>query len=158
MTEAISRWMAFPKQIEAGLRLYVHGANIGQWHRGEMNSRELLVLIEGFPDDSWYKRSCEGYPYGVERDWTKAEYLAARQVAEIAASRGDFDPTGLVSPVEQAITDMKNRGEWPPAWWSEEARQKVMAEESSVRPSTQSEAEERRAVSTLVQDQLYGRS
>lgn len=146
--------MTFPKQIEAGLKAHYHGVTIGQWHRGELSSRELLVLIEGFPEDSWYKRSLDGYSYGVERDWTKAEYLAARLVAETAAARGDFDPTGLVSPVEQAIADMKASGQWPPKWWSDKAKARVAAEDSA--PKQQSEDETRQAVSSLIHAQLYG--
>lgn len=27
------------------------------WHRGEMSSREFLVLTDGMPEDSWYRVS-----------------------------------------------------------------------------------------------------
>lgn len=111
-----------------------------------MSSRELLVLIDKMPEDSEYKRARAGYPYKVDRDWTHAEYLQARLVAEVAVQGGgDFDPTGLVGPVEQAISDMKARGEWPPAWWPEE--------ETPVAPHI-----DLRAVSDLIANQLHGRS
>lgn len=118
-----------------------------------MSSRELLELLECMPEESEYKRALDGYPYGVERDWTRVEYLAARHVAEIAASRGTFDPEGLVSPVEQAITAMKAKGKWPPQWWSEKNRaaalKAIAAEPPPVTPVT------RERVSSIISQQLH---
>lgn len=53
MALAISLWRLFPTQIEAGLSRY-HGRRIGEWLADDftMSSRELLALIEEFPDDS----------------------------------------------------------------------------------------------------------
>lgn len=153
----MARWSRFPKQIAAGLRAHYHGAHIRQWHTGEMSSRELLELLDGMPEESEYKRALDGYPFGVERDWTRAEYLAARSVAEAAAARGGaFDPTGLVSPVEQAVSTMRSKGEYPPAWWSEKDRAialKAMAADRAAEPVT-SEATRQR-VSSIVSQQLH---
>jgi hypothetical protein len=148
--EAIPLWATFPKQIEASLRAHYHDCNIGQWHSGELSSRELLVLLEAMPDDSEYKLARAGYPYGVEKDWTPMRYLAARLVAETAIQAStSFDPTGLVGPVEQAVVDMKAAGEWPPEWWPED--KKAAAEELT-------EPHDRDAISGLIAAQLHRRS
>lgn len=57
--EAIPLWKLFPREIEAGLETYYPGREIGQWHTGEISSRKLLVLVDGFPSDSWYRMRAE---------------------------------------------------------------------------------------------------
>lgn len=117
----------YPTQIESGLSLF-HHRSIGEWYRGEMSSRELLVLIEELPEKSKFKEARdrtyrvvrhEGEmkvftPYGtlpddVELvaenivDWTKAEHVAARIARELAvANSGEkADFTGLIPPLEE---------------------------------------------------------
>lgn len=53
MLAALSIWRLFPRQIEAGLSRY-HHRRIDEWLRDDftMSSRELLALIEEFPEDS----------------------------------------------------------------------------------------------------------
>jgi hypothetical protein len=153
--EILDLWTSFPRQIAAGLRAHYHGAYIRQWHSGEMSSRELSELIDNMPDESEYKRALAGYPFGVERDWSRMEYLTARQVAEIAASRGGVDYTGLSSPVEVAVETMKAANAWPPSWWPDEWK-----DDASPKPAEPGErvtAEQYEAVHGLMLDQLYGK-
>lgn len=35
--------------------MHYPGRHIREWHQGVMSSRELAVLIAGFPDSSWFK-------------------------------------------------------------------------------------------------------
>jgi hypothetical protein len=44
----------FPAQLESGISLF-HHRSIGEWHRGDMSSRELLALIEELPETSTFK-------------------------------------------------------------------------------------------------------
>ena len=55
MVPALAVWSRYPKQIEAGLRAEYPGVSIRQWHRGELSSREFLVLVEGMSAESWFK-------------------------------------------------------------------------------------------------------
>jgi hypothetical protein len=163
--EVLPSWIAFPRQIESGLRAHFHGANIGQWHRGEMSSRELLVLLDGMPEESEYKRALDGYPYGVERDWTKGEYRQARMVAEAAVANRSLDLDELVGPIESAIAAMRKRNDWPPAWWSDDVRAKVIKAEADARLSDEAAAarsampdEQFDAATSAIENQLFGRT
>ena len=71
MAEAIPRWRLFPREIEHDLSLY-HDRDIGDWHEGRMTSRKLLVLLDGLPDDSWYKLSARAMIERVKKDAERA--------------------------------------------------------------------------------------
>lgn len=71
----------FPREIEADLLF--RGIDIGDWHRGEMSSRRLLVLVDALPDDS---RFCTERRDG---DWSAKEYLDAAIVNELRLLRAD---------------------------------------------------------------------
>jgi hypothetical protein len=118
VVEALQVWRLFPTLIEAELKHHYPGCSIGQWHRGEMTSRELLVLLRELPDDSKWKERIErtyrvveklegpnkgqlflrpalGEPEpGVEViaeyvDWPFDRKLLARNTSEIASMRAD---------------------------------------------------------------------
>lgn len=75
-------WLKYPKQIESGLCTEYPGLDIGQWHRGEMSSRKLIVLIEGLSGDSWFKQS-------LNADLKEA--AAQRRREQMAESAADFE-------------------------------------------------------------------
>ncbi len=52
----IQRWKLFPRQIESDLSLY-HHIDFGKWHVGEITSRKAMTLLDGLPNESWYKLS-----------------------------------------------------------------------------------------------------
>ncbi len=56
MTVLLPRWRLFPREIECDLSLY-HHIDIAEWHAGILSSRKLLALLDGLPDESWYKLS-----------------------------------------------------------------------------------------------------
>ncbi|AER47882.1 tail assembly chaperone [Mycobacterium phage Courthouse] len=68
--EAMARWMVFPREIECDLSLY-HNHDIGEWYRGELSSRKLLILLDGLPEDSWYKLSVHAYLKEVQETFEK---------------------------------------------------------------------------------------
>lgn len=80
MTEAVPRWRLFPNQIECDLRAHYHGVHIGMWHTGEMCSRELIVLTDGLPEDSWYKTSIRELKQRVKDDEARAERDAVKRL------------------------------------------------------------------------------
>lgn len=47
--------MRYPKAIESGLRAHYSSTHIRDWHTGAMSSREFITLVEGLPDESWFK-------------------------------------------------------------------------------------------------------
>lgn len=113
----IRLWRLFPTQIESGLSLY-HHRSIGEWHRGQMDSAELLILLEELPETSKFKEASErtfwlaegtageikgkllkvlarGKPPTDVRvittfiDWTFDRKLLARNTRELASMRAD---------------------------------------------------------------------
>lgn len=54
--EMIQRWKLFARQIESDLSLY-HHLDFGKWHVGEITSRRVMTLLDGLPNESWYKLS-----------------------------------------------------------------------------------------------------
>lgn len=59
MDRALRVWRLFPTQIESDLRIHCHGLRIADWHSGRLSSRELLVLLNGLPEDSEFKKASE---------------------------------------------------------------------------------------------------
>ena len=79
--EAVVYMRQFPREIEADLLF--RGVDIGEWHRGRMSSRRLLVLIDALPDDTAYwKERRDG-------DWSAKEYIEAAIVNELRLLRAD---------------------------------------------------------------------
>lgn len=71
----------FPREIEADLLF--KGIDIGDWHRGTMSSRRLLVLIDALPEDgAYWKERRDG-------DWSPAQYVQAALVNELRLLRAD---------------------------------------------------------------------
>lgn len=54
--------------------------HIKQWLTGEMSSREFITLVEGLPDESWFK--CE-----LKADIEEAKEAAANEAAAKARSK-----------------------------------------------------------------------
>jgi hypothetical protein len=71
----------FPHEIEADLAF--RGIDIADWHQGKMSSRRLLVLLEGLPDDSLYRKARR------DGDWSDGEYLRAALINEVRLLRVD---------------------------------------------------------------------
>lgn len=115
MDRAIGLWKWFPRQIRADLRQYYH-LDIRQWHRGEMDSAELIDLVDGLPEASRYKGALRGYPYGVGYEWSPEEYrqaAVARQMAPLD-DNGDMSvPRKLYeayfSPVERLVMEARQK-------------------------------------------------
>lgn len=103
VTEALIAWRWFAREIEADLAIYTR-RSIKEWLRGEMTSRELLVIIDGLPDAGSFKRW--GFRGG---DWSEAEYIAAETHAEIGRLRATmhvvhggemYEPFAFKSPAQ----------------------------------------------------------
>lgn len=139
MPQAVGLWRHYPNQIEADLALH-YGRSIGEWHRGEMSSRELLVLLAGLPETSTFvtasQRSFRVIDYngaiyltpalgtlkpGAKLvaeyvDWTHDRKILARVARELAAGRADgndYQPdfTGVQEPLRQILQDREAAAE-----------------------------------------------
>jgi hypothetical protein len=126
VVEALTILRLYPTQIESGLLFF--DRHIREWYRGEMSSRELLVILEELHETSRFKTARDrtyrvvrhegevkffvpfgGLPDDVELladnivDWTKAEHVQARIARELMVanygSKADF--TGLIPPLEE---------------------------------------------------------
>jgi hypothetical protein len=107
-----------PNKIEADFRQYYPGADIGQWHRGEMSSREFLVLLDELPDSSRYKGALRGAPFGLPYEWSPSEYREAALVRQLAPLNPDGDMRvtfplyhAYFSPLERWIVETKQKAE-----------------------------------------------
>ncbi|XTP37082.1 hypothetical protein ACORG1_13070 [Mycobacterium sp. TJFP1] len=90
-------WRKFPTEIRYDLSA-VHHRCIGEWHRGEMSSNELIDLVEHLDDRSAFKTALRG------GDWCMDQYVAARTANEIALSRADgrdYEPELVYSPAQK---------------------------------------------------------
>lgn len=56
----VPRWKLFAREIECDLSIY-HRLDIGDWHEGRVSSRKVLTLLDGLPNDCWYKISVQQY-------------------------------------------------------------------------------------------------
>ena len=92
-------WRWFSREIEADLLRY-YQVDMRDWMRGELDSRRVLALLDGLPDESSFKTwALRG------GDWTQDQYVNARIVNEIALSRADgkgYMPNMLKSPMQLA--------------------------------------------------------
>lgn len=92
-------WRYYCREIETDLLRY-YQVDVRDWYAGTLDSRRLLLLIEGLPPESlfntWAMRG---------GDWTEDQYVQARIVNELALSRADgkgYMPTLLKSPLQIA--------------------------------------------------------
>lgn len=117
-TEAFYAWRWFCREIEADLQRY-YRLDIREWYSGATDSRRLLALLDGLPEESNFKT------WAVRQgDWTEAQYVAARTVNEIALSRADgkgYMPELVRSPLQMA--DDQATDEYRRAKHSENLRQ-----------------------------------
>ena len=73
------RWRLFPREIECDLSLY-HHIDIGEWHVGNLSSRKLLALLDGLPDESWYKLSVARFIQEMEDEQQSVEITDVRSL------------------------------------------------------------------------------
>lgn len=73
-------WVGYAAEIEASLEATYPHVNIGQWMRGEMSSRKLLVLLNGLPPDCWFWTR-------VRDDKDRADEAAEIDAAQAARDR-----------------------------------------------------------------------
>lgn len=98
-------WRKFPTEIRYDLSA-VHGRSIGEWHRGQMSSNELIDLVEHLPDRSAFKTALRG------GDWSIDQYVAARAANELALSRADgrdYEPELIKSPAQEHANNERER-------------------------------------------------
>lgn len=92
-------WRWYAREIEADLARF-YRIDIRDWFDGSMESRRLLTLLDGLPDDSSFHR------WAIRGgDWSHAEYVSARLVNEMALARADgkgYTPNLLRSPIQVA--------------------------------------------------------
>lgn len=120
MALAIARWRPYANKIEADFREFYNGVNIGQWHRGEMSSREFLSLLDGLPARSRYKGALRGAPFGIDYEWSPEEYRAAALARQLAPLNSDGD---------MQVSRMLYAAYFSPAErWAMEAKQKAANE------------------------------
>ena len=99
---AIAVWRQEPNAIEA--ELFDRGANILDWHRGRMTSRQLLVLLEHpRSEDSPYPRALRD---GQWPEWMQMLKELHKELALYRASwhvgkKGEYKPKVFLDPVER---------------------------------------------------------
>lgn len=102
MTDAFKIWRWFSREIEADL-LRFYRVDVRDWYCGAMDSRRFLTLLDGLPEESLFSK------WALRRgDWTEREYVAARQVNEVALSRADgkgYMPQLVKSPMQMAADE-----------------------------------------------------
>lgn len=72
----------FPEEIEADLAY--RGIDVGDWWRGGMSSRRLVLLVKHLPDDSATKRAM------AEDPWPLMTHLLVSVVNEQRLARADY--------------------------------------------------------------------
>lgn len=99
VASALEVWLLFSREIEADL-LRFYRLDIRDWFTGEMDSRRLIALLDGLPDESSFKT------WAIRGgDWSDDQYVQARLVNETALSRADgkgYMPSMLKSPMQIA--------------------------------------------------------
>lgn len=91
-------WSQYPTEIESDL---LPKADIHDWHRGtlehgalKLSSRRLLVLLDGLPDDSTFKRA---------GDWPELYQMIAAAHKELSAIRYTLQAVNGVEDPDDAI-------------------------------------------------------
>lgn len=99
VTDAFLIWRWFAREIEADLLRY-YNVDVRDWFTEVMDSRRLLTLLDGLPDESSFKT------WAIRGgDWTADQYVQARLVNELALARADgkgYTPNLLKSPMQIA--------------------------------------------------------
>lgn len=98
-------WRWYSREIEADLLRY-YRLDIRDWFHGELDSRRVLALLDGLPDESMFKT------WAIRGgDWSEQQYIAARLVNEMALARADgkgYMPVLLKSPYQRAEDDAED--------------------------------------------------
>lgn len=108
MLDAAAIWLLAPTAIEADLRREYPGVRIADWLRGDMTSREFIVLVEHLTDESDFKTSAP-QPFGRDGDWSEAMKIAAKTHEELALNRAskyvggdnEYIPEVFIAPPER---------------------------------------------------------
>lgn len=101
----MSLLLAFPEEIEADLAY--RGLDVGDWWRGDMSSRRLVILVKHLPDDSATKRAM------AEDPWPLMTHLLVSVVNEQRLARADYatvhgervKPPLIPRPNDQLVED-----------------------------------------------------
>lgn len=102
---AIAAWRQHPTEIEA--ELADRGHEIGDWHRGVMSSRRLLVLLKHARDDGPYRAALRDGDWPVESLMLKEIHkeLALDRASKYVGSDDEYQPKVFVSPAERVELD-----------------------------------------------------
>ena len=88
-------WRFYSREIEADLARY-YQIDIRDWYLGVVDSRRVLTLLDGLPDESSFKT------WAMRAgDWPESQYITARLVNEMALARADgkgYMPQLVMSP------------------------------------------------------------
>jgi len=105
VSDAFNVWLYFSREIEADLLRFYH-LDVRDWFSGVMDSRRLISLLDGLPDESSFKT------WAIRGgDWTDDQYVAARLVNEVALSRADgkgYMPSMLKSPMQIVVENSED--------------------------------------------------
>ena len=105
VSDAFGIWLWFSREIESDL-LRFYSVDVRDWFSGVMDSRRLISLLDGLPDESMFKT------WAVRGgDWSEDQYVQARLVNEVALSRADgkgYMPSMLKSPMQIAVENSED--------------------------------------------------
>lgn len=96
-------WRQFPRQLTSDLSRF-HGISIGDWHRGEVSSYELICHVEFLPEESAFKTALRAGEYGEDQiTWRHIANEIARLRATMHAVHGGqrYKPPTLLTRAEQ---------------------------------------------------------
>ncbi|WSF37192.1 hypothetical protein OG625_15595 [Streptomyces sp. NBC_01351] len=77
--------------------LRYYGKDLLDWHRGELSSRRLQVLIKHMPRDSAVNREL----FGEAADWSVTDHLLAATVDHLAAANWMFSVVNAAEDSDQ---------------------------------------------------------
>ncbi|MEO3974257.1 hypothetical protein [Streptomyces sp. CAU 1734] len=96
-----------------------YGVDLLDWHRGELSSRRLAILVKHLPRDSAVNREL----HGEEAEWSVTDHLLAATVDHLAAANWMFatvnsedaptDPPEPVPRPGRAVTEDELPGDEP---------------------------------------------
>lgn len=102
VTDVFLVWRYYAREMTADLLRY-YGVEIRDWYRELIDSRRILALLDGLPDESMFKTWAVRFG-----DWTEHEYVQARIANEVALSRADgkgYTPRLWKSPMQLAMEE-----------------------------------------------------
>lgn len=103
------RLRRYPTQIEADLHRE-YGVDLADWHRGNLTSRKVLVLLAELSETSGYKRDYEragNWPVWQQMLKDLHKEAALHRASLYAGGENEYEPRIYLDPVEAA----RNAGE-----------------------------------------------